>query len=274
MGNSSLTRHLLWADTSLETGEGTSSFIGLGGVDSLFLLGTIVNSIAILLGTTLGMLLPNIPEGMKKTIMQGLSLTIIVIGLSMALSDQKDILIIIVSMVIGALMGEWLDIEGWLTRIGKSLEVRAKRFGGGQIGEAFVVTSLIFCVGSMAIVGAIESGVHDNQKILYAKSLLDGFSAIVFSSTLGIGVAFSAVAVFLYEGSIALLSFLAGGVMNDARVIAGVTATGGLLIVAIGLNILGVTKIAVGNLLPAMFVAGFLCFAWPLSHAWWLAHVA
>lgn len=239
----------------------------------MFLLGTIVNSISILLGTAIGILLPNIPERMKKTIMQGLALTVIAIGISMAISDQKDILIIIVSMVLGALIGEWLDIEGWLNRMGKNLERRAKRFGGGQVAEAFVVSSLIFCVGSMAIVGAIESGVHDNQT-LYAKSLLDGFSAVVFSSTLGVGVAFAAPVVFLYEGGIALLSFLAGGVMNDARVIAGVTATGGLLIVAIGLNILGVTKIAAGNLLPAIFVAGVLCFAWPITHAWWLVHVA
>lgn len=224
----------------------------------MFLLGTVVNAVAVFIGSVIGLVLPSIPERMKTTIMQGLSLAVILIGLSMALSDMKDILIIIISMVLGALLGEWIDIEAWLLRFGQAIEKRAKRLGDGQVAEAFVAASLLFCVGSMAIVGAIQSGVSGDNTTLYAKSTLDFFSSIVFTSTLGFGVAISALAVFFYEGIIAALAYFAGTAMNSAAVIGVMTASGGLLIVAIGINILGLKKIAVGNLLPAMFLAAII----------------
>lgn len=231
----------------------------------MFLLGTVVNALAVLVGSVIGLVLPSIPERMKSTIMQGLSLTVILIGFSMALSDMKDILLIIISVVLGALLGEWIDIEAGLLRFGQAVEKRAKRLGNGQIAEAFVAASLLFCVGSMAIVGAIQSGVSGDNTTLYAKSTLDFFSSIVFTSTLGFGVALSALAVFVYEGLIATLAYFAGTALNSAAVIGVMTATGGLLIVGIGINILGLKKIAVGNLLPAMFLAAvFKAFESPV----------
>lgn len=233
----------------------------------MFLLGTVVNAVAVLIGSVIGLVLPAIPERMKTTIMQGLSLAVILIGLSMALSDMKDVLLIIISMVLGALLGEWIDIEAWLMRFGQTIEKRAKRLGNGQIAEAFVAASLLFCVGSMAIVGAIQSGVSGSNTTLYAKSTLDFFSSIVFTSTLGFGVALAAVAVFLYEGVIASLAYFVGTALNSSTVIAIMTATGGLLIIGIGINIMGLKKIAVGNLLPAMFLAAiFKSLQSPVMH--------
>lgn len=189
--------------------------------------------------------------------MQGLSLAILLIGLGMALSDQKDIFIIILSMIIGALIGEAMNIEGGLERLGRLAAHRTSGSSeGSHVAQAFVTASLVFCVGSMAIVGAIQSGLQGNNHTLYAKSMLDFTSATVFSSTMGIGVALSAVPVFIYEGFIATLSFYAGNILNAPAVIHCMTATGGLLIAAIGINLLGLRKLAVGNLLPAMFVAG------------------
>jgi uncharacterized membrane protein YqgA involved in biofilm formation len=221
----------------------------------LFLLGTIVNATAILLGSVVGLVLPKMSERIKSTVMQGLSLAVILIGIGMALGDQADILIIIISMVIGGLIGEWINIESALMRFGQWIEKYAHRFNDGMVAEAFVTSSLVFCVGSMAIVGAVQSGTEGTNSTLYAKSLLDMFSSLVFASTLGFGVALAAIPVFLYEGAIALISHFAGTILQNAGLIASMSATGGLLIVGIGINLLGLKKLTVGNLLPAMFVA-------------------
>lgn len=241
----------------------------------MFLAGTFVNTLAILVGSGIGFLLPNIPERVKSTVMQGLSLTIILIGLGMALSDQRDVLVIILSMVIGALIGEWANIEHRLDQLGKfaARRTRAKAPQGSEthVSDAFVTASLVFCVGSMAILGAIQSGFGSNTT-LYAKSMLDFVTATVFASTMGIGVALSAAPVLIYEGLIATIAYLAGNAINAPAVIACVTAVGGLLITAIGLNLLGIRKIAVGNLLPSMFVAaGLKVLAEPLGHV--VAHL-
>jgi uncharacterized protein len=224
----------------------------------MFLLGTLVNAGAILLGAVIGALVPAMPERMRNTTMHGLSLAVMLIGLDMALRDSQDILIIIISMVLGGLIGEWLNIEGGLLRIGRMLEERTRRLQTGQVAEAFVTASLVFCVGAMAIVGAIQSGIDGSHRILYAKSLLDMVSAIVFTTTLGIGVALSALPVLLYEGIIATVSHFAGSVLQNEAVIGCLTATGGLMILGIGLNLLGIKKLNVGNLLPAMLVAPVL----------------
>jgi len=224
----------------------------------LFLLGTAVNAIAILVGAAIGLFLPQIPERMRDTIMQALALCVILIGIDMALKDTNDILIIILSLVLGTLVGELIDIEGRLLSIGRFLERRMKRKGSSPLAEAFVAASLLYCVGSLAIIGSIQSGMLGVNKTLYAKSILDGFSSIIFSSTLGIGVALAAIPVFIYEGLIAFISHFAGAALNSPTIIACVTATGGLMIVGIGLNVYGLKKIAVGNLLPAMLFAGVL----------------
>ncbi|WP_067622106.1 DUF554 domain-containing protein [Alicyclobacillus acidiphilus] len=221
----------------------------------MFLLGTIVDALAIVLGTVIGLLLPTIPDRMKDTVTKGLALCVIIIGLSMALADTADILTVIVAIVLGAVIGELLNIDGALSKFAHVVERKFSRVYEGPIAEGFISATLLFCIGSMAIVGAIQDGIEDQHKTLLAKSILDGFSAIVFSSTLGIGVGLSAIPVFLYQGLIAFISHLAGNVLDAPSLIDILTATGGILIVAIGLNVANISKIVAPNLLPAIPLA-------------------
>ncbi|MCL6558277.1 MAG: DUF554 domain-containing protein [Firmicutes bacterium] len=223
--------------------------------------GTIVNAAAIIFGAAFGLLFKRgIPERVSCTIMQGIGLAVILVGLSMAL-QTKQILVVILSLVLGGLTGEILNIEGGLDRLGKWLESKVGG-GTGDVGRAFVTTSLIYCVGAMSIMGSIEDGLNKNPQILFTKSALDGISAVVFASTMGIGVAFSAFPVFIYQGSITLLAALIKDLLSPAAV-SEMTAVGGLLIVGIGLNILNIKKIKVGNLLPSIFYAIPLAFFLP-----------
>lgn len=216
------------------------------------MLGTVVNAAAIIIGSLLGLLLKGgIPDKFKVTMMQAISLAVILIGLKMAFRSNQ-ILLIIFSLVIGGVTGELLKIEDRLEGLGNRLEKRFSKKGNG-ISRGFVVASLIFCIGSMAIVGSLESGLSGNHQTLFAKSALDGISSIVFASTLGIGVLFSAVSVFVYQGTITLTAS-AVKVFLIPVVIDQMTAVGGLLIVAIGINLLEIKKINVGNMLPAIFM--------------------
>ena len=220
-------------------------------------LGTIVNIAAIILGGVLGLLFGQaIPDKIKKTVIQGIGLAVLLIGGSMSL-QTKNPLVVISSLVIGGIIGEWLDIELRLQHLGQWLEQKLagnNQNQSSQFTKAFVTTSLIYCVGAMAIMGSLESGLKGDYNILYAKSMLDGISAIVFSSSMGIGVLLAAVPVFIYQGSITLAAGLLQGVLSS-QVIAEMSSVGGLLIVGIGINILEIKQIKVGNLLPGIFVA-------------------
>ncbi|KAF0241587.1 MAG: hypothetical protein FD167_3986 [bacterium] len=217
------------------------------------MLGTVVNTIAIIIGTLIGILLrKGITERYKDTIMQGLGLAVGLIGINMAIKTANE-LVVILSLVVGGLIGETLEIDNFLNRLGQRLNQLVKS-GEGDFVRAFVSTSLVYCVGAMAIMGSLQSGLTGEHKILFAKATLDGISAIVFASTMGIGVLFSALSVFVYQGAITML---AGGVkvlLTDA-VIREMTATGGLLIIGVASNILGIKQFKVANLLPAVFVA-------------------
>lgn len=219
------------------------------------MLGTIVNSLAIIIGSCLGILFGKaLPEKMKKTVIQGIGLAVILIGLSMALGTNKP-LVVIASLVIGGILGEWIDIELRLQQLGQLLEKRlAKGGNSGTFTKGFVSSSLMFCVGAMAIMGALESGLKGVHDTLYAKSLLDGISSIVMASSMGLGVLMSAIPVFLYQGGITVSAALLQGILSDP-VVAEMSATGGLLIVGIGINILEIKEIKVGNLLPGIFIA-------------------
>jgi len=220
--------------------------------------GTIANTVAVALGAGLGLLLQKgIPERFKTTIMQGLSLAIFLIGVQMALKTG-NVLIIIGSLVSGGLIGEALKLDHILEKLGQWFEKRLAT-STGNISKGFVTSSLVYCVGSMAVVGAIQDGLTGNAEVLYAKAMLDGIASVIFSSTLGWGVMLSAVSVFIYQGAITLLANSAGAFMTSA-VIAEMTATGGLLIVAIAANMLEVATIKVVNLLPAVFVSILLAF--------------
>jgi len=216
------------------------------------MLGTIVNTIAILVGGTLGLIFRRgISDRFKSTVMKALGLAVFMIGLAGALRSE-NILLLIFSMVIGSLVGEAMNIEDKLDRFGKWIESRSGQ-GEGQVAKGFVVTSLMYCVGAMAIVGALESGLTGNHETLYAKSLLDGVTAVIFASTLGIGVLFSAGSVFLYQGAITMAAGALATVLVEA-VIIEMSAIGGLLIMGIAMNILEFKRVPVGNMLPAVFI--------------------
>jgi uncharacterized membrane protein YqgA involved in biofilm formation len=226
----------------------------LGLRSETLLLGTIVNAAVIILGAILGNFLKSgFPERFKVTLMQAISLAVILIGLSMALKTG-NVMVVTLSIVIGGVIGELLRIEDRLNSLGLKLE---QRFGSdGNFAKAFVSASLVYCVGAMAIMGSLESGLTGHYNTLFVKSILDGVSSIVFASSMGIGVAFSALPVFLYQGSITLAAAYIKPFLTDA-IIREMTATGGLLIFGIGVNLLtgGKLQIKVGNLLPAIFVA-------------------
>ena len=219
------------------------------------LLGTIVNTLAIVFGGACGLLFGQaLPEKIKKTVIQGIGLAVLLIGGSMAL-QTKNPLVVISSLVLGAILGEGIDIELRLQHLGEWLEQKfAKNGQGTGFTKAFVTASLIYCVGAMAIMGSLESGLTGNNNILYAKSMLDGITALVFASSMGIGVLVSAVPVFIYQGAITLAAGLLQGVLSS-QVIAEMSAVGGLLILGIGINILEIKEIKVGNLLPSIFIA-------------------
>lgn len=213
-----------------------------------------MNAVTIILGTLLGNSLKDrFSENIKNTVMHGLSLTVMLIGFSMAIKTE-NLLIVTLSMVIGGILGEVLKIEDGLNKFGAGLESKFSR-GDGNFTRAFVSASLIYCVGAMAVLGSIQSGLEGNHSILFVKSILDGVSAVVFSSSMGIGVAFAALPVFLYQGAITLAASYVKVFLTDA-IITEMSATGGLLIFAIGINMLSLNvTIKVGNLLPAIFVA-------------------
>lgn len=240
------------------------------------LTGTLVNAAAILAGSLLGMLLTwlaghfstllpagstLLAERLKAIIMQGVALCVMYLGISGCLEGNNS-LIAILSMVLGALIGELLDLDKRMRSLGDWVQKRTEHLvtNGGQasISEGFVTASLLFCVGAMAIVGALQDGLTGDHSTLFAKSLLDGISSIVFGASLGLGVAFSAVAILLYQGSISLLASFLQPYLGDA-VIAEMTCVGSLLIVALSLNMLGLTKIKVMNLVPAIFLPILLC---------------
>ncbi|MEA1961505.1 MAG: DUF554 domain-containing protein [Bacillota bacterium] len=216
------------------------------------MLGTILNAIAIIVGSTIGLIFRGgIPDETNKSVMKAISLAVILIGLMNALKVQ-NLLLVIISLVIGTILGEHWRIEEHLENLGLWVEHKFSRYGNG-IAKGFVTSSLLFCVGSMAIVGALESGLTGNHQTLFAKSVLDGISSVVFASSLGIGVIFSAVAVFLYQGFITITAVFMKQFLIDS-VIMEMSAVGGLLIVALGLNMLEATKIKVGNMLPVIFI--------------------
>ena len=216
------------------------------------MLGTIVNSVVIILGSIFGIIIKQgIKDHYKKTIMDGVGLSVIIIGIIGAIKTENTILVII-SVVLGSLIGEIIGVEKKLNSLGDKME---KRFGKGDsnFSKGFVTASLVYCVGAMAIVGSLESGLLNDHKTLFAKSILDGISSIIFASTLGIGVAFSAIAVLIYQGLITILATYLKDLLTP-EVILEMSAVGGILIMAIGINILELKKIKVGNMLPAIFI--------------------
>lgn len=223
-------------------------------------LGTVVNVAAIAAGALVGLLVKRgLPEKWQQTMMSGIALCIFVIGLQMALGTA-NIIITIVSLASGAIIGEAIGIEDRLNELGKWVggKVAGKEEGAAKrIAEGFVSATLLFCIGAMAVVGSIQDGLAGDHTTLFAKATLDGIISVVLSANLGIGVMFSTVSVGIYQGAITALAgflepFIAGGVLTE------ITAAGGVMIMAIGTNMLNVTKIRISNMLPGIVTAAII----------------
>lgn len=222
----------------------------------MVLLGTIVNAITIIIGSTCGLFFNKVNDKYKESIMQGIALVVILIGLQMAL-QTKVIIVVLISMLLGAICGEFLNIDLKLNKIGDKISRKLTNGkNASHITEAFVSSTLLFIVGAMAILGALDSGLRGDHEVLFTKSILDGFTSVILTSTLGFGVILSAIPVLIYQGTITLLaSHIVNVIPNNMLdgLINEITATGGLLIVAIGLNLLNLTQIKIANLLPSIF---------------------
>jgi len=226
-------------------------------------IGTIVNVIAVVAGGLAGLLLRKIlSKRITDTVMQGVGLAVVIVGLTGVFgvvnasgsAATEQILIMIISLAVGAAIGEIINIEDKLHALGNYCEKRfAKPGEKSTFARGFIMATLIFCVGSMAIVGAFEEGINRNSEILFAKSVIDGISAIVFASAMGYGVILSAIMVGLYQGLLTLLAVFIAPYFSDA-LIAQMSLIGSVLIMSIGFNILEITKIRVSNLLPAMVI--------------------
>lgn len=220
------------------------------------MIGVLVNTIAVLIGTVIGLLIGRgVNERMRKTLMQGLGLASIIIGAKMAVSADND-LVVILSIVIGGVIGETCKLDMHLENAGDLLKKKFNISNGNFI-EGFITASLIFCVGAMAIVGSIEAGLSGNNDILFVKSTLDFTSSIVMASSLGIGVGFAGLLMFVFQGCIALLASSMQSILVGS-VITYMTAVGGLLIIGVGINISGIKDINVTNMLPGIFVGGII----------------
>ncbi len=212
--------------------------------------GTIANAAAVLVAGAAGLAVrKHIPAKMTDTVFQALGLFTLVIGVKMAL-ETDDMLLAVVSLVLGALVGQWLDIDGALKRLSRWLE---QRVGGSQdtFTSGLVTATLLFCVGSMSILGAIEDGMGNTPTLLYTKSIMDAASALILAAALGAGVLFSVVPMLIYQGGLTLLAGFMMEFMSDSMM-ADLTGVGGILIVGLGINLLKIREISVANLLPAL----------------------
>lgn len=217
-------------------------------------MGVIINVIAIVIGTMIGLFLKRgMSEKMSSHIMQGLALIIFIIGLKGALVDQ-DMILLIVSISLGGYLGEMMQLEENIRKFAEWVQDKLSKEGSqNQLAEGFVSAVLIFCVGAMAVMGSLEAGLRNNHGILITKALIDGFASIILTTTKGAGVMLSALAILLYEGGMMVLAQFVAPYLSESIVYA-MSAVGSLLLVALGLNLLELTKIKVMNFLPAMFL--------------------
>lgn len=226
------------------------------------LVGTLVNTGTVIIGSLIGLLLGNIlPERLRDTVMKGLGMCTLFIGIT-GMLDGSNALITIISIAVGAVIGELCDLDGHLNRFAEGLEKKFKRDqkGGPSLAEGFVTASLVFCVGAMTIVGSLNDGLTGNHEMLFTKATLDFVSSMIFASSLGIGVMMAAAAVLVIQGGIAsLASLVAPLLQQNPATIPEMTVVGSVLIMGLGLNMLGVTKLKVMNYVPAIFLPILLC---------------
>lgn len=223
-------------------------------------LGTLVNSGVIILGSLIGLLLKRgLPEKWQETMINSIALCVFIIGIQMAMKTD-NIIIVIISLVIGSIIGEIIDIEEGMNGLGAWLGSKLSKEScstAGQIAEGFVNSSILFCTGAMAIVGSIQDGLSGDCSTLFAKATLDGIIALILTANVGVGVMLSAITVGVYQGSITLMAGFVEPYITEV-ILQEITASGGVMIMAIGTNMLRITKIRIGNMLPGMLVAAVL----------------
>lgn len=219
-------------------------------------IGTLINALAIVIGSLIGILLnKNIPEKIKLIVFEGLGLSTILIGIQMAI-EVENILAVTFSILIGGVIGEGIDLEHYIETAGQKIKDHIHSHNK-QFTQGFVTASVLFGIGAMAILGPIQEGISGDRTILYTKALLDGFTSIAFAATYGIGVMFAAIPILLYQGGITLLSSPLQEILSESM-INQLTATGGILIIGIGLHLLGLKKVKVTNMLPSLFIVVWL----------------
>lgn len=221
-------------------------------------LGPLVNALTVAAGAGLGMLLgARLPEKVRQIVFQGIGLCVLVIGIQSALKTTNP-LIMIFSIVIGSIIGELLTLEDKLAGLGEVLKKRTSS-ANPHFTEGFLSASVIFCVGAMAILGSFEEGLGNGRSIVYTKSILDGFTAMAMASALGLGVLFSGLTVLLYQGVLVLFASLLIDWLTPA-VMTELTATGGIIIIGIGINMLELLRIRLANMIPALLVVVILSY--------------
>lgn len=220
--------------------------------------GAVVNFIIVIIGTLIGLLFKKgIPERIKTALMTGMALCVLYIGITGIFDENANIILIIVSMGLGALLGELLDFDRFVNNLGQKLQSKLGK-GETKIAEGFVTATLLFCVGAMTVVGSINSGLEGENSTLYSKSIIDGVAAMALTSSFGIGVIFSALSVLIIEGSITLLAAFVAPILTEYAV-SQMSVIGSLLIISLATNMLGITKIKVMNYLPAIFLPLVIC---------------
>ncbi len=215
--------------------------------------GVLVNTATVLIGGSVGLLLKKgIPERVSQAVMAAIGLCSLYIGIDGALKGENTI-VLIVSMVLGTIVGTLIDIDGSINRLGDWIERKMHRKGEEtSIAEGFMTGSLLFCVGAMTIVGALNAGLSGDNELFYTKSVLDLISACMLASTLGVGVLFAAAFVLVFQGGLVLLAGTLQGVLSNPAIVAEMTCAGSVMIIGLALNILHITKFKVANFLPAL----------------------
>ena len=218
------------------------------------MLGVIVNSLAIFLGGGLGLLLKKgIPERVSRAVMLGLGLCTLYMGIDGALVGENAT-VLITAMALGTIVGTAVDLDGKINRLGEKLSGRFK----GNVSEGFLTASLLFCIGAMAIVGAMDAGLQGDNRVYFTKSVLDFFGSCMLASTLGVGVLLSGISVFVVQGLLVLLAGLLQNALSNSSMVAELVCCGNVIIIGIGLNLLGVTKLKIADFLPAILFAPFV----------------
>ena len=222
------------------------------------MLGTLINSASIILGSIIGLLIGSkLSKNITNIIFQALGLVVLLLGITMAIKTS-NIMILFFSIVLGSLLGEWIDIDKRLNSMGEKIRKKIK-IGNKKFTEGFIAASLLFCIGSLAILGPIEEGLGNPPNILLVKSGLDGFASIAFAATFGIGVIFSFIPVLIYQGSVTLLAYWLHNFLSEV-IINELNAVGGLLLIGLSINILEIKKLKVANMLPSLIVVVILAY--------------